>query len=461
MSDSLTPGHHDPDNLADRDRVIAERNCLAMAVLFAVQWTPDAPMGLREGIEEILATMPQPPDGYEQTTGHLVTCLAVAGGAPDPACGCAADTVEEPETLPLLFWDKEGGVVYSDGRIDIPVRRAVNLAQAVPAGRMVLQLATARALRQALTTALADADEATAEHHTVDGTRYLCHADDHYCPDGPGRVADEEQPADETPGSALKRAHVALAEQAGRDRAALNRVREQAEQWAALAPSDDWGDGPQDALKADIGRFLLRLVDGQQPATETQDASFVTRVLEIFSMSHADAYDDLLWRVDNSTVHLSASVSDVFAWGSADCEPITPDTLPALEQAYADLKALGAEGFTAELYAARQRGERPQGAAYPDDRDPSWREVSALYDACGPEREIGLGNPKAAPAHAPAAEAVEPAAADIGKEPGELPCNAAKMIQLGSSLAAHHGPHLWEVMSGMDPVRCPGTEERA
>ncbi|MCA1224105.1 hypothetical protein [Streptomyces sp. 8L] len=27
-----------------------------------------------------------------------------------------------------------------------------------------------------------DSDEATAEHHTVDGTRYLCHRDDHYCP---------------------------------------------------------------------------------------------------------------------------------------------------------------------------------------------------------------------------------------------------------------------------------------
>ncbi|MFD5814377.1 hypothetical protein [Streptomyces sp. NPDC127038] len=132
---------------------------------------------------------------------------------------------------------------------------------------------------------------------------------------------------------------------------------------------------------------------------ETQDPAFVTRVLEIFSMSHADAYDDLLWRVDNGTVHLNANVSDVFAWGGADCEPITPDTLPVLEQAYADLKALGAEGFTAELYAARQRSQRPQGAAYPDARDPAWREVSALYDACGPERELGLGNPKAAPAH--------------------------------------------------------------
>lgn len=40
------------------DDVAAERNCLAMAVMFALQWKPDAPMGLREGIEEILSSMP-------------------------------------------------------------------------------------------------------------------------------------------------------------------------------------------------------------------------------------------------------------------------------------------------------------------------------------------------------------------------------------------------------------------
>jgi hypothetical protein len=45
------------------------------------------------------------------------------------------------------------------------------------------------------------ADEATAEHHTVDGVRHPCHTGDHYCPgaDGPSRVAVEaQQPAEET-----------------------------------------------------------------------------------------------------------------------------------------------------------------------------------------------------------------------------------------------------------------------
>jgi hypothetical protein len=43
---------------AGAGRIAAERDCLAMAVQFAIQWRPDAPMGLREGIEEILATLP-------------------------------------------------------------------------------------------------------------------------------------------------------------------------------------------------------------------------------------------------------------------------------------------------------------------------------------------------------------------------------------------------------------------
>ncbi|KAF5998695.1 hypothetical protein [Streptomyces sp. WAC00263] len=98
-------------------------------------------------------------------------------------------------------------------------------------------------------------------------------------------------------------------------------------------------------------------------------------------------------------MHLSANVSDVFAWGGADAEPITPDTLPALEQAYTDLKTIDADLYLPELYAARQGGEPPQGAAYPDDKTKNWRQVSALFDACGPERALGLGNPKAAPAH--------------------------------------------------------------
>ena len=49
----------------------SERDCLAMAVLFASQWTPQAPMSLREGIDEILATMP----GAERASGPVSDTL--------------------------------------------------------------------------------------------------------------------------------------------------------------------------------------------------------------------------------------------------------------------------------------------------------------------------------------------------------------------------------------------------
>jgi hypothetical protein len=46
----------------------------------------------------------------------------------------------------------------------------------------------------------------------------------------------------------------------------------------------------------------------------------------------------------------------------------------------------------AELYAARIRKMRPQGAAYPERAA-----TQALFDACGPERAIGFGNPRRPP----------------------------------------------------------------
>ncbi|WP_199572695.1 hypothetical protein [Streptomyces murinus] len=40
-------------------------------------------------------------------------------------------------------------------------------------------------------------DFATAEHHAVDGTRYLCHTDDHYCPSEARPAGTQQQPTDE------------------------------------------------------------------------------------------------------------------------------------------------------------------------------------------------------------------------------------------------------------------------
>ncbi|MGV9427103.1 hypothetical protein ACWDO7_22805 [Streptomyces sp. NPDC003656] len=57
-------------NLADA--VSAGRDCLAMAVLFARQWNPHAPVGLHQGIDEILATMPDGAPRYDFTRQDLI-----------------------------------------------------------------------------------------------------------------------------------------------------------------------------------------------------------------------------------------------------------------------------------------------------------------------------------------------------------------------------------------------------
>ena len=87
--------------------------------------------------------------------------------------------------------------------------------------------------------------------------------------------------------------------------------------------------------------------------------------------------------------------SDFFAWGYAGAFEV--DDPEALERVYVDCEAvdaIAAEFYAPYLYCARKAKNRPQGACYPHDRR-FW----ALFDACGPEREVGPGNPHAPGAH--------------------------------------------------------------
>ena len=52
-------------------------------------------------------------------------------------------------------------------------------------------------------------------------------------------------------------------------KATLDRVRAHAEQWAALAPADDWGDTTTDTLTADHGRAILADLDQPADSKET------------------------------------------------------------------------------------------------------------------------------------------------------------------------------------------------
>jgi len=78
--------------------------------------------------------------------------------------------------------------------------------------------------------------------------------------------------------------------------------------------------------------------------------------------------------------------SDLFFWGMAEGEDIE---LEAFNQAVDDCNGNLPVGSL--LYCARQREMRPQGAYYSYFPEELWE----LFDACGPEREVGFGNPYA------------------------------------------------------------------
>lgn len=115
----------------------------------------------------------------------------------------------------------------------------------------------------------------------------------------------------------------------------------------------------------------------------------------ISSTQAADITSELLWYTRDGRINVAANVSDVFAWGGSDCEDITPENLPVFQQAIADLRAIHPfdQLYAPELFAARLRGMRPQGAAYPKERTAT----QALFNACGPARETGFGNPRRPP----------------------------------------------------------------
>jgi hypothetical protein len=115
--------------------------------------------------------------------------------------------------------------------------------------------------------------------------------------------------------------------------------------------------------------------------------NFVLDVLRLFSLDETDCYGDLFWRCENpDTIEFFVNVNDIFWWATADLEPITPEDLPAMRQAVADVRKITeckhvSDAFV--LWAARKRKMRPQRPAYH-----MWdKQLWALFDACGPERK--------------------------------------------------------------------------
>jgi len=122
-----------------------------------------------------------------------------------------------------------------------------------------------------------------------------------------------------------------------------------------------------------------------------EQVDFILQVMKFFE-DH-ELHEFLYWSMaeeDDKPITFWIIANDLFEWGCGDCEDITEDNFSVFKQAVKDCEeiswALG--GYGCELFACRVRKMRPQGAAYPKEQ-----ELWSLFDACGPKRELGAGNP--------------------------------------------------------------------
>jgi len=117
---------------------------------------------------------------------------------------------------------------------------------------------------------------------------------------------------------------------------------------------------------------------------------FTRQLLKLFSIY--DCHSELWWTDVAGQLTFFINCNDMFHWATADLEEITVENFHVLEES---LEAAGYWG--PELFCARVRAMRPQGAFY-EKVIP--KEVWPLFDACGPEREIDrapFGNPVGQP----------------------------------------------------------------
>ena len=117
---------------------------------------------------------------------------------------------------------------------------------------------------------------------------------------------------------------------------------------------------------------------------------YIDKILRLYIKY--ERLEALFWDLNEyDEIVASVNCNDLFSWASADAEDITPENFNELKKAHEDLYLVDETYgpiYANELFAARVRQMRPQGAAYPKDKG-----LWPLFDACGPEREIGFGNP--------------------------------------------------------------------
>lgn len=99
-------------------------------------------------------------------------------------------------------------------------------------------------------------------------------------------------------------------------------------------------------------------------------------------IAERELHGEIFWHTD---LTFMVNCNDLFHWAFADAELI--ESSNDIDQLDAACKEAGYDG--ASLYCARRRKMRPQGACYKHLDEKNW----PLFDACGPEREVGFGNP--------------------------------------------------------------------
>jgi hypothetical protein len=126
----------------------------------------------------------------------------------------------------------------------------------------------------------------------------------------------------------------------------------------------------------------------------------VVEVLTIFAFEHTE---EIWWRMNKDNreeLNIYANCSDFFVWGCSDVEEITQEKLPILREVKKEMDSLSISDHEIEyglLFCAKVRQMRPQGAYYKYLKEETW----PLFDACGPIRETGMGNPKPHPTDEP------------------------------------------------------------
>ena len=112
----------------------------------------------------------------------------------------------------------------------------------------------------------------------------------------------------------------------------------------------------------------------------------------LITVANGDVCSDIFW---HSNLEFFVGCNDLFYWGVADAEPIeTAADVRELDRALADCESAAGQNCDGpQLYCARRRKMRPQGACYSSISQEAW----PLFDACGPVRETGLGNPSPQP----------------------------------------------------------------